>query len=424
MVSSFPLRVASIFLILVCGAIGFSYFGHEFFDRSRDNGDREIIMPISGTTELAADRFNKIQEPPEAGASGESGRKQLTVGENRHEPSSVLIAGDQRSAFGTFDTGLFSVGSDEGEGSGTYQRSFSDLSGSEESGEGGPSERTDKADEAVRYYLKKRLPSGEKELPTERYFDALERIKSMPQYSTTENRVMPPKAERPAGSIDSPDLFTWNNLGPGNVGGRTRALVIDPTDPNVMFAAGVAGGIWKTTNGGTTWAPLDDFLANLAVTCLAMDPANSQILYAGTGEGYFNGDSVRGAGIFQTTNGGMTWTRLMATTTSDYYYVNDLVVSPANPAHLYAATQTGIFRSLDSGAGWTLVLSSSVANGANGAMDLVMRTDQSTDYIFASIGTFAQSHIWRNTDAGGAGYVDRCIYRVRNGTNIACLNAV
>ena len=61
-------------------------------------------------------------------------------------------------------------------------------------------------------------------------------------------------------------LGTWQSIGPGNVGGRTRALLIDPVNPDVMYAAAVAGGIWKTTNGGNSWAPLNDFLANIAVT--------------------------------------------------------------------------------------------------------------------------------------------------------------
>ena len=73
-----------------------------------------------------------------------------------------------------------------------------------------------------------------------------------------------------------PVLGTWNPLGPGNVGGRTRALVIDPASPNTMYAGGVAGGVWKTTNGGTTWTAEGDELANMAVTTLALRPGSSR----------------------------------------------------------------------------------------------------------------------------------------------------
>ena len=97
------------------------------------------------------------------------------------------------------------------------------------------------------------------------------------------------------------DLSNWQELGPGNISGRTRALLIDPTAPDTMYAAGVAGGVWKTTNGGTLWVPLDDLMDNLAVCTLAFEgqgglSLNPSVIYAGTGEGYYNGDAVRGAG--------------------------------------------------------------------------------------------------------------------------------
>src|SRR4029450_9874963 len=88
------------------------------------------------------------------------------------------------------------------------------------------------------------------------------------------------------------------------------------------------------------------------------------------------------------------------------FFINDIVVSPANGQHVYAATRTGVWRSLDGGTNWNQEIVSNVANGANGAMDLVMRTAQATDYIFAAVGSFARAHIFRNTDAGGAGVWD------------------
>ena len=82
--------------------------------------------------------------------------------------------------------------------------------------------------------------------------------------------------------------------GAGNIGGRVRAIIPHPGDPRVMWLGSVSGGVWKTTNGGASWFPLADFMANLAVSSMAIDPTNPNILYAGTGEGYFNGDSIRG----------------------------------------------------------------------------------------------------------------------------------
>src|SRR5689334_21400673 len=298
-------------------------------------------------------------------------------------------------------------------------------------------ERFDQPQEALDYYMQKRLPKGEKELPIERYFEAKEKIKYMKRFSSAKGKNLPTQAngteildpgdgEFPTGTggggagdgsaSTSGALGTWQSLGPGNVGGRTRALVIDPVSPDTMYAAGVAGGVWKTTNGGNSWAPLDDFLANIAVTCLVLDPTNPSIIYAGTGEGFFNADGVRGAGIFKSTDAGAHWARLTATASnSNFFFVNDLVVSNVNSQHVYAATGTGVWRSLDGGTTWTLALNVPTVlgstTGVRGAMDLVIRTDQPTDYILVAAGTAfnpgePQSRIFRNTDAGGAGTWD------------------
>ncbi len=291
-------------------------------------------------------------------------------------------------------------------------------------------QRTDKPDEAMRYYLEQRLPKGATTLPTERYFEAKEKIKQMPRYSTERGEFLPSEAETGESDAEllqraqqminpfsagetSGVLGTWQSIGPGNVGGRTRGLLIDPGTPNTMYAAGVVGGVWKTTDGGTTWAPLDDFMANIGVTCLAFEPGNSSVIYAGTGEGFFNIDAVQGAGIFKSTDAGATWNRLASTANNvNFNFVNDIVVgNGTNTQHVYAATRTGVWRSLDGGTTWAMIMNvptvAGSATGVRGAMDLVMRTDQATDYLFVAAGTaFAtgepQSHIYRNTDAANA----------------------
>ena len=205
-------------------------------------------------------------------------------------------------------------------------------------------ERGDRPEEAQELFRLKRAPVGETAIPVERYFQALDRMRSMPQHSLARNRFLPSRAELASRGLsyvaEAQSLGSWTPLGPGNVGGRTRALVIDPRAPKTMYAGGVAGGVWKTTDGGVSWRPLDDLMANLAVNSLAMDPSNSRIVYAGTGEGYYNSDAVRGAGIFKTTDGGLNWTRLGATAgSSDFHYVNDLAVSERDPHRVYAATR-------------------------------------------------------------------------------------
>ena len=106
----------------------------------------------------------------------------------------------------------------------------------------------------------------------------------------------------------------WQWVGPGNIGGRLRPIIFDPAVPTTMYVGSASGGIWKTVDGGSNWLPLDDFLPSLSVSDLVMHPEDSNTIFAATGEGFFeapegssNTAAVRGAGIFFTTDAGVTW---------------------------------------------------------------------------------------------------------------------
>jgi len=98
-------------------------------------------------------------------------------------------------------------------------------------------------DDAARRYREERLPEGASEIPWEKYDAARERMRRLPRYATAAGRfVEPGTAEKAA--------LAWTELGPGNIGGRTRALVIDPVQSRSMYAAGVSGGIWTAAPHG------------------------------------------------------------------------------------------------------------------------------------------------------------------------------
>jgi photosystem II stability/assembly factor-like uncharacterized protein len=253
-------------------------------------------------------------------------------------------------------------------------------------------DRNDDPDLAAEYHAMKRAGSND---PLRSLHLAREQMRRMSIYSTSTDALLDDSVTRP---LDDPLLGRWKFLGPGNIGGRTRVLVIDPVENQIMYTAGVSGGIWKSRSAGARWTPIGDDLANIAVNALVMHPANRNVLYAGTGEGYFReivrGTALplRGDGIYVTRDAGETWRRLASTATQDFQWVNDLVVSTHDPSRVYAATRTGVFRSDDEGETWTRTLSTDVTGGC---LDLAYRGDTEGDYLFASCGTFAQATVWR-----------------------------
>ena len=274
--------------------------------------------------------------------------------------------------------------------------------------EGGRPERPDKAAEAQVFQALQRQPGGytgrtdraalREALDPARYQTALRHMAAMPAYRLAQAGVVPP-------TTSLAPATGWTPLGPDNVGGRTRALVIGS---GVMYAGGVGGGVWKSTDGGAHWASTGGPAANLAVSTLALDPAG--VLSAGTGEGFFNADAVRGGGIFKSSDGGASWTQLPGSALSDFHYVNKVLVSPHAATTLYAATGAGVWRSLDGGATFSSFLSPTGGSGLalnGGCTDLAVRSDLPTDILFAACGTFTSGSdvagIYRNLDAGGNG---------------------
>src|SRR5690349_19427907 len=115
-----------------------------------------------------------------------------------------------------------------------------------------PDERDDDPEEAAEYYALKHQGSED---PVASLAIARESMRAMKRIATNGD------AERPFGK--------WTFLGPGNIGGRTRVLVIDSDDPQLMYSAGVSGGIWKSKSAGEHWEPVGDDLANIAINSLA-----------------------------------------------------------------------------------------------------------------------------------------------------------
>jgi photosystem II stability/assembly factor-like uncharacterized protein len=265
-----------------------------------------------------------------------------------------------------------------------------------------PSERFDEPDHAAIYQRMKRQGPSPNFDTAAAYRAAHAHRDAMPRHSIRTGGSVPMRQSTETipnkNFVAARALEQWEPLGPGNIGGRTRTLVIHPTQPEIMYAGGVSGGVWKTTDGGQTWTPLADRIANIAVNSMAIHPTNPDVLYVGTGEGYFREVvrgtwlPLRGAGIFKTEDGGTTWTQLPSTDKPAFHWVNDLIISLKDPNRLYAATRTGVHISENGGRSWSRLLDPDV-NG--GCLDLALRTDLAADWLFASCGTFEQATIYR-----------------------------
>ena len=149
--------------------------------------------------------------------------------------------------------------------------------------------------------------------------------------------------------------LAWVERGPANAPGRTRAVLVDPDDPThrTWYAGSVGGGLWKTTNAGSSWQSLTGHLPNLAVSALAMPESNPDIIYMGTGEGFPIGPAISGSGIFKSMDRGRTWTQLKETAYNPAFrWVNRMAVNPDDGNIIVAATSQGIFKSTDGGVSW------------------------------------------------------------------------
>jgi len=196
--------------------------------------------------------------------------------------------------------------------------------------------------------------------------------------------------------------LVWEERGPNNVGGRTRAILYDANDSNgnAVFAAGVSGGLWKSDNvnaANPKWSSVDDFFGSLAICAIAQDPSQNNVIYFGTGEGYFEYESNPGIGMYRSLDGGNSWGYLNATSNDQFSYIQDIQVD--NNGKVYAATKSGLFTSTNKGNSWTRVLGVGKFASSDNINKIVVSSDGS---VYATIGLFDTDGIYKSTDQGSS----------------------
>ena len=159
------------------------------------------------------------------------------------------------------------------------------------------------------------------------------------------------------------------SIGPDNVGGRILAVAVDPTNPNLFWIGAASGGLWKSTTAGVgpaAWTYINTGYPTIAVSSIAINALNPNVMYIGTGEvgsAYGRGQvgtpgarSTYGMGVLRSTDGGASWTLTgLVFTFPQVTSVQKVLLNPANPNTVFAITTEGTYKSHDAGVTWTLV---------------------------------------------------------------------
>jgi photosystem II stability/assembly factor-like uncharacterized protein len=167
--------------------------------------------------------------------------------------------------------------------------------------------------------------------------------------------------------------LSYRGVGPANMSGRMSDVEGVPGDPAIVYVGSASGGVWKTTNGGTTWAPIFDRQPVQSIGDLAVDPTNPEVVYVGTGESNVRNSVSFGDGLYKSTDGGKTWRHLGL---RDTRHISRIVVNPLDPRKVYVAAighifgpneERGVFMTEDGGETWKKVL---YIDDVHGASDL------------------------------------------------------
>ncbi|MEH6406940.1 MAG: T9SS type A sorting domain-containing protein [Leeuwenhoekiella sp.] len=162
------------------------------------------------------------------------------------------------------------------------------------------------------------------------------------------------------GATKEATVTSWTERGPANVPGRTRTVVVSPVNPDKWYAGTVGGGLWITSDGGTTWSNATDYkIPNLSTSTIAISAASPKTIYLGTGEPFGNLDELGGTGVMKSIDDGNTWAYLENTKT--FGGIGRLAINPNDANHLIVASEKGVYLTLDGGASWQKPFSSSTA---------------------------------------------------------------
>ena len=242
------------------------------------------------------------------------------------------------------------------------------------------------------------------------------------------------RAQQRTASLDSATVafFGWRNIGPADMGGRVADVAGIPSPSKTFYVAAAAGGIWKTTNAGTTFRPVFDNERVISMGALAIAPSDTNQVWAGTGEQNSRNSISPGGGIYKSTDGGKSW-KLMGLEKTQQ--IGRIVVHPTNPDIVYVAAlghawdanpERGLYKTTDGGKTWQLI---KFVSDKAGFIDVAM-DPSNPDVLYASSYERVRgpwflrsggpgSALWKSTDAGkswtkiaGGGFPETMLGRI------------
>jgi len=212
---------------------------------------------------------------------------------------------------------------------------------------------------------------------------------------------------------DAIQRFAFRSIGPASMDGRIDAFAVPRHDPNTIYVASATGGVWKSTNRGTTWRPIFDEQPVSSIGAIQIAPSDPSIVWVGTGEANNRQTSSWGDGVYKSTDAGATWKRMGL---GDSFQISRIVIDPANPQIVYVAAlgnlwgpgdERGLYKTEDGGKTWQRVL---YQDENTGIADVEM-DPQSSQTLFASAyerrrtvfgmnGGGPSSALYKTTDGG------------------------
>lgn len=204
---------------------------------------------------------------------------------------------------------------------------------------------------------------------------------------------------------DQLEFFKWRSIGPANMGGRVTDVEGLPAPSKTFYFAAAGGGIWKTTNNGTTFKQIFTEERVVAMGDLAIAPSDHDVIWAGTGEEDSRNSIAPGAGVYKSTDGGDTWTLMGLEGTQT---IGRIIIHPTNPDLVYVAAlghiwgsnpERGLYRTSDGGESWELV---KFISDKAGFVDVAMRPDD-PNTLFASSWERVRGPYFLNSGGPGSG---------------------